>query len=44
MGIFNKEKRGGISDVIRCDEQDYLVWKCLVYQAKMANYTFTMEV
>lgn len=26
MGLFNK-KEGGIMDVIRCDEQDYLVWK-----------------
>ena len=26
MGIFNK-KEGGIIDVIRCDEQDYLIWK-----------------
>ena len=27
MGIFNKPKKGGFSDVIRCDEQDYLIWK-----------------
>lgn len=26
MGLFNK-KEGGMMDVIRCDEQDYLVWK-----------------
>lgn len=26
MGLFNK-KEGGIMDVIRCDEQDYLIWK-----------------
>lgn len=26
MGLFNK-KEGGVMDVIRCDEQDYLVWK-----------------
>ena len=26
MGIFGKND-GGIMDVIRCDEQDYLVWK-----------------
>lgn len=26
MGIFNK-KEGGMMDVIRCDEQEYLVWK-----------------
>lgn len=27
MSIFNKKKRGGFSDVIRCDETNYLVWK-----------------
>ena len=27
MGIFFKKKNGGFSDVIRCDEPDYLVWK-----------------
>ncbi|MBP3798238.1 MAG: SPFH domain-containing protein [Ruminococcus sp.] len=26
MGIFNKNE-GGLMDVIRCDEQDYLMWK-----------------
>ena len=26
MGLFNK-KEGGVMDVIRCDEQEYLVWK-----------------
>ena len=26
MGLFNR-KEGGLMDVIRCDEQDYLVWK-----------------
>lgn len=26
MGLFNK-KEGGIMDVIRCDEQEYLIWK-----------------
>ncbi len=26
MGIFNKNE-GGLMDVIRCDEQDYLIWK-----------------
>lgn len=26
MALFNK-KEGGLMDVIRCDEQDYLVWK-----------------
>lgn len=27
MGIFTKKKKGGFSDVIRCDETNYLVWK-----------------
>ncbi len=27
MSIFNNKKTGGLSDVIRCDEQDYLIWK-----------------
>ena len=27
MGIFNKKKKGGFSDVIRCDEKNYLIWK-----------------
>lgn len=27
MGIFNRNKKGGFSDVIRCDETNYLVWK-----------------
>ena len=27
MGIFNKQKKGGMADVIRCDETNYLVWK-----------------
>jgi membrane protease subunit (stomatin/prohibitin family) len=27
MGIFNKPKKGGMADVIRCDETNYLVWK-----------------
>lgn len=26
MGLFNKNE-GGIMDAIRCDEQDYLIWK-----------------
>lgn len=26
MGLFNK-KEGGIMDAIRCDEQDFLIWK-----------------
>ena len=27
MGLFSSKKEGGVMDVIRCDEKDYLVWK-----------------
>ncbi len=27
MGLFSRGKSGGIMNVIRCDEQEYLVWK-----------------
>lgn len=27
MKFFNNKKEGGLMDVIRCDEQEYLVWK-----------------
>jgi membrane protease subunit (stomatin/prohibitin family) len=27
MGFFGKKEEGGMMDVIRCDEQEYLVWK-----------------
>ena len=27
MGLFSSKKKGGILDTIRCDEQEYLVWK-----------------
>jgi len=27
MALFGNKKEGGLMDVIRCDEQDYLVWK-----------------
>ena len=27
MGLFSKKSEGGLMDVIRCDEQEYLVWK-----------------
>jgi len=27
MGFFSKKEEGGMLDVIRCDEQEYLVWK-----------------
>lgn len=27
MGLFSRKSEGGMMDVIRCDEQEYLVWK-----------------
>jgi membrane protease subunit (stomatin/prohibitin family) len=27
MGFFDKSKEGGVMDVIRCDEKEYLIWK-----------------
>lgn len=27
MGLFSSKKEGGLMDVIRCDEENYLVWK-----------------
>lgn len=27
MGLFGNKKEGGLMDVIRCDEKDYLIWK-----------------
>lgn len=27
MGLFDRKKEGGLMDIIRCDEQEYLVWK-----------------
>jgi membrane protease subunit (stomatin/prohibitin family) len=27
MGLFGNKEEGGLMDVIRCDEQEYLVWK-----------------
>lgn len=27
MGLFGNKKEGGLMDVIRCDEENYLVWK-----------------
>lgn len=27
MGLFGNKNEGGLMDVIRCDEQEYLVWK-----------------
>ena len=27
MGLFNSSKEGGMMDMIRCDEAEYLIWK-----------------
>ena len=27
MGLFSSKKEGGMMDTIRCDEQDFLIWK-----------------
>ena len=27
MGFFGSKKEGGLMDIIRCDEQEYLIWK-----------------
>ena len=27
MGLFWNKKNGGLMDVIRCDEEEYLIWK-----------------
>lgn len=27
MGLFSSKKEGGMMDMIRCDEQNYLIWK-----------------
>ena len=27
MGLFSSKKEGGLMDVIRCDQEEYLVWK-----------------
>lgn len=27
MGLFSSKKEGGMMDMIRCDEHDYLIWK-----------------
>lgn len=27
MGLFSSKKEGGLMDVIRCDEREYLIWK-----------------
>ena len=27
MGLFGNKSEGGLMDVIRCDEKEFLVWK-----------------
>ena len=27
MGLFDRKKEGGLMDVIRCDQEEYLIWK-----------------
>ena len=27
MGLFSSNKEGGMMDMIRCDEPEYLIWK-----------------
>lgn len=27
MGLFDRKNEGGLMDIIRCDEQEYLIWK-----------------
>jgi len=27
MGLFSSKKEGGMMDMIRCDEQEFLIWK-----------------
>lgn len=42
MNIFRNKKEGGLMDVIRCDEKDYLIWKwrpkgTSLYESKKEN-------
>ena len=37
MGLFGKPKAGGFMDEIRCDEQSYLIWNCLLYTSDAAD-------
>lgn len=37
MGLFSSKKEGGALDVIRCDEQEYLVWKWSPSGAAMSS-------
>ena len=30
MGLFSNKKEGGMMDMIRCDEQEYLIWEMLI--------------
>lgn len=38
MGLFSRKNEGGLMDVIRCDESDYLIWKWRP-QGQSANST-----
>lgn len=35
MGLFGKKGEGGMMDVIRCDEPEYLIWKWLPSGAEL---------
>lgn len=42
MGFFGNKNEGGLMDIIRCDEQEYMVWKwrpkgCSLEESKKAN-------
>jgi hypothetical protein len=36
MALFGKKNEGGLLDVIRCDEETYLIWKWRPRHAGMA--------
>ena len=35
MGLFDRKKEGGLMDVIRCDEKEYLVWKWVLQEMQI---------
>lgn len=37
MGLFSKNKNGGLMDVIRCDEPSYLIWKWHIAGSQDSN-------
>ena len=39
MGLFGKKNEGGLMDVIRCDEKEYLIWKWQPSGAEGINST-----